>query len=261
MRRRVCVSFDHDSCFLACINEHRLVFRGPLAAEDLPESIKQGKCSFHTRGVLASRDYQLFRAKKPAVSSAEMREALLWQEQEHFLVPADQLIIEYFGCHTHDSEVYVVAIPKPILQRRYDVLLAAGLNVQNLTIPEFVYADYIRTYLSTQPLVAWVQWFADHAQVLCYWQGNLVANMRLPKEVHELQRSLQLFYLDHLRSFQETVCWLIHSHDAQLHTELTPVLQGEVKPLLFSDLGIEQDDIALQNSAMNHAIVGAITAL
>ncbi len=244
MSRLLCVSFDQEDCFVSNAVGQKIDPLTPIVPHQLAGQLKaSGLVGAKARAVLSSRDYQLLRVKRPSVAAADMKEALLWQEQAHFSVPADQLIIEFVDCRTAggDKQIYLIAVSKPALQLRYDALKLAGLDVKNLTIPEFVYGEYIQQNMPSTRLVIWVHLFADKSQALAYLDGDLVATSKLPQESDERRRVLSLFYDEQLAGFQEESVWLMNAEALPLRS--------------LEDLSLITDSRVM---AMNHAYYGGM---
>lgn len=212
--RKVCIAFDQDRCFLMQTDKDDEI--QSVLIPDVAKIIRNiGAVGIGTRAILGPEDYQLIRAKKPAVPIAGMKEALLWQEQAHFLMPVHELILEYRECRVLGSPpmVYVIAVSKSALQSRYDVLQAAGLSVLNITISECVYAEYIQAHYPGAALVVWVHISQAKAYAVAYVAGDLAAIIRLPSaNLEEQARTLMQYYEHHLKGFDQEPLWLVYSH-------------------------------------------------
>lgn len=170
-----------------------------------------------TIAILSVADYQLLRVKKPEVPESEMLTAILWQEQDRFSLPIEQLVVDYVPSPvvTNENRVYVVAVAKRTLKDRYQALLNVKLQAIKITVPEFIYSHYVQRNYSTETTVIWVNYFQDIAQVYAFHRGELIATLKLPKvETQNMSEAcvtaLNLFYLAEIKAFTTSPLWLMN---------------------------------------------------
>lgn len=218
-----CVLAFHQTSAIVLESEISSVSQ-PLA---IPNELKhyvnqQGLQGNKTVGILAPSDYQLLRITRPEAQASEMVSAILWQEQAKFSLPIDQIFIDYLECPevvttsaTQEKRLYVVAVAKRTLKERYQAFLTASLLPFKITLPEFVYAQYVSKNYASEPLVVWVNYFQDAPQVFAFYKKELVATLRLPKiEGPDMTESclmaLNLFYLAEIKRFSASPLWLMN---------------------------------------------------
>ena len=199
------------------------VLQSLAVSNDLEQCVNQnGLCGKRTVGILGQSDYQLLRINRPDAQVREMVSAILWQEQARFSLPIDQLFIDYLDCPSvtnspiiKERQLYVVAVAKRTLRERYQTLLNASLQPIKITLPEFIYAQYVSKRYAAEPLVIWVNHFQDASQVFAFYQRELVATLKLPKiEATTMSEAcmtaLNLFYLAEVKPFSASPLWLMN---------------------------------------------------
>lgn len=216
-------------------------------------------------GILGQTDYQLLRVKRPEVSAREMLSAILWQEQAKFSLPIDQLIIDYVECPsmTNEKRIYVAAVAKRTLKERHQTLLNVNFQPMKITLPEFVYANYVQKYHSSESMVVWVNYFSDAPQVLAFHQGELVAALRLPKieaavMSEACMTALNLFYLSEIKPFSASPLWLMNGMFTMEDSMLSQI-NGRVQWLSVEPGSIYRQALERYNhSTISHAYYGML---
>lgn len=200
--------------------------------------------------ILNQADYQLLRVKKPTVRTEEMLTAILWQEQAQLSLPIDQLFIDYIECPniTEEKRIYVIAIAKRVLKERHQALLAAHLQPIKITVPELIYAQYVQKYYAKEAMVVWVNFFADCAQALAFYRGELLATLRLPKldtafVPETCITALNLFYFSEIKPFSVEPLWVFNgmiSIESTMLESLTgrkQCLKNDAHPDFYKKIG------------------------
>lgn len=185
---------------------------------ELEQCIKQNKLSGkRTVAILSSSDYQLLRVKKPEVPANEMLTAILWQEQARLSLPIEQLVVDYVESPvmTKEKRIYVAAVARRALKENYQALCDVRLEPIKITLPEFVYGHYVQRNYSAETTVIWVNYFQDVAQVYAFYQGELIATLKLPKaETLVMSQAcftaLNLFYFAEIKAFSDSPLWLMN---------------------------------------------------
>lgn len=216
-----------------------------------------------TIGILNQADYQLLRIKKPTVRTKEMLTAILWQEQAQFSLPIDQLVVDYVECPTvvGDKKIYVVATAKRLLKERHQALLNVHLQPIKITVPELVYAQYVQKYYAQEMMVVWVNYFADCAQALAFYRGELFASLRLPKmDTNFISEAcvtaLNLFYFSEIKPFSVEPLWIFNGLFEVEPTMLEP-LNGRKRYLKNDDNADFYKILATYNhSSASHVYYG-----
>ena len=215
--------------------------------------------------ILSQTDYQLLRVKKPDVRENELLTGILWQEQARFSLPIDQLVIDYVEIPslTNEKRLYVVAVAKRTLKERYEVLLTASLQPIKMTVPEFIYAQYVSKMYASEPLVIWVNYFQDASQVFAFYQRELVATLKLPQietvaMSEACMTALNLFYLAEVKPFSATPLWLMNG-TVTIEASLLAQFNGRVQCLNVESNSTSAYLNALQrynHSSVSHAYYG-----
>lgn len=237
---------------------------------DLKQCVSQnGLSGKKTVGLLGQSDYQLLRIIRPAAKASGMVSAILWQEQARFSLPIDQLFIDYLECPSmsHEKRLYVVAVAKRILKERYQTLLNASLRPIKLTLPEFIYANYVSQRFASEPCVVWVNYFPDAPQVFAFYQRELVATLKLPKietavMSEAFMTALNLFYLAEVKSFSSSPLWLINGVFS-IESSMMNQFIGRVKWLkdeanTHSNINYIQTLEQYNHSTVSHAYYGML---
>lgn len=180
--------------------------------------------------ILGATDYQLLLSTKPVVTATEIMHAIVQQEHRKFSLPLDQLVIDYVDrpMLLEDKSIYVVAVVKQALMEIYQQLRQTPLLPFKITVPEFMYAHYVQRYYPTEKMVIWVNYFSETAQGMAFYQGELIATLKLPTLAGKIlsvaaAEPLHLFYTTSIQSFATTPLWLIHGlqHiEPEVHTAI-----------------------------------------
>ncbi|MBP9726247.1 MAG: hypothetical protein KBD83_02105 [Gammaproteobacteria bacterium] len=218
-----------------------------------------------TVGVLSPLDYQLLRVARPNVPAREMLSAILWKEQARFSLPIDQLVIDYVESPSASNEkrIYVVAVAKRALKDRFQTLIDVHLRPIKLSVCEFIYAQYVSQNYSSESALIWVNYFQDAPQVFAFYQGELVATLKLPKietavMSEACMTALNLFYLAEIKPFSSSPLWLMNGVFT-IEESILSQINGRVEWL-----GVEQGSHyrkALErynHSAVSHAYYGML---
>jgi hypothetical protein len=266
VRAAVCVAFDRDDCCISYEKQgnlcEELVSRESLSAA-IQGLNKQGADAI---AVISECDYQLLKVKSPSVSETEMKEALLWQEQAKFILPVNQLVIEYVKCKKSIDRdmLHLIAVAKKPLKANYDTMTLSALKLNKIIIPELVYANYVETHYPEKGAVVWLNFFEDCAQALLFNEGDWVASLRLPElekgELKAMIAPLQLFYQEQVAVLSKEVLWLVNGPAFEGEIEQLNSLPGEVKKM-NSVKEAASEASKLNRAVISHAIYGAMVEL
>lgn len=256
MSKCCALAFHQNSAVIAA--HEKSWFLSPLsAAEELTYIVRQNDlCKMSAIAILSAADYQLLRTKKPLVSESEMSTAILWQEQTKFSLPVEQLIVDYIDVPTLNGEkyIYVVAVAKRVVRECYQKLLSLVLQPVKITIPEFIYGHYIQRYYPAEKMVIWVNYFQDQAAAFAFYQGELIATLRLPKiETTTLSatyvNALNLFYFSEVKNFSTSPLWIING----LCT-IDPTISSQIT----GKIEYQQSLVSDHSSIASHAYYGVL---
>lgn len=271
MSKRCCtVAFNEQSeCVIALKDQGEVKL---LALQESAEALlnftkKQHLSGTNTTCLLSSRDFQLFKVKKPTVPAAELKEALIWQEQSRFSEAVDQLAIEYFDCPSEPKQtgqrVFIFSTNQNNLKARFQTLDSAQLEVNDITTPGLSYGKYIQKQFPQQDLVVLCHLFKDLTQAQVFYQGALVEVARLPLyqpgNVKDVITSLSELLSNKLAAWEAEPLWVINSglwNDEAISKKFTDGLTGEVRGLTHEQLdSLEQD----RSCAFHHAVFGVLS--
>ena len=181
--------------------------------------------------ILGPTDYQLLLSTKPLVADTEIVHAIAQQEHRKFSLPRDQLVIDYVDrpMLLEDKSIYVVAVVKQALMEIYQQLRQTQLPPFKITVPEFMYAHYVQRYYPTEKMVIWVNYFSETTHGMAFYQGELIATLKLPTLAEKMLsidavEPLHQFYTGYIQSFAATPLWLIHGlqHiEPEVHAAIT----------------------------------------
>lgn len=113
---------------------------------DTPELLKSAVAEWDVSGcntswVLSAKDYSLLLVEAPAVSDAEMADALRWKVKD--MVPFDvtEAVVDYFAVpedayRGRSRMLYAAVIEKPVAERIEALTKAADLVLDTIEIPE-----------------------------------------------------------------------------------------------------------------------------
>lgn len=265
MSKCCALAFHQTSATLSDISESALLQSFDLNNE-LGQCVSQnGLRGKKTVGILSPLDYQLLRVARPDVPTHEMLSAILWKEQARFSLPIDQLVIDYVEIPsvTNVKRIYVAAVAKRALKDRFHTLINIHLRPIKISLCELIYAQYVFKNYSTEPAVIWVNYFQDAPQVFAFYQGELVATLKLPKietagMSEACMTALNLFYLAEIKPFSSSPLWLMNGVFT-IEESILSQINGRVEWL-----GVEQGSHyrkALErynHSAVSHAYYGML---
>lgn len=251
-----CCAVSFYQTFAALANSGKSnVLESVAVNSELAQCVNQnGLRGKKTIGLLSSADYQLLKIKRPDVRDDQMISTILLQEQSKFSLSIDQVFVDYLECPSMKSDkfLYVVAVAKRTLKDRYQALIDASLQPVKITLPEFIYAHYVKKNYASESTVIWVNYFQDVAHVLAFYQGDLISILKLPKMESSLMpetcvTALNLFYLSEIKSFSASPLWLMNG-TFTLEESLINQINGRVQWL--KPLGNNS------HSAISHAYYG-----
>ncbi len=218
-----------------------------------------------TVGILSPLDYQLLRIARPNVPAREMLSAILWKEQSRFSLPMDQLVIDYVESPSASNEkrIYVAAVAKRALKDRFQTLIDVHLRPIKLSVCELIYAQYVSQNYSSESTLIWVNYFQDAPQVFAFYQGELVATLKLPKietavMSEACMTALSLFYLAEVKPFSSSPLWLMNGV-LTIEASMLSQINGRVEWLGVEPGSHYRKTLERYNhSAVSHAYYGML---
>lgn len=259
------IAFQQDALTIAA-NKKNFLLSSLMSTSELALNVQKNNLRRErTVAILPTTDYQLLRTKKPLVPDAEMSTAILLQEQSKLSLPIDQLVVDYVDCPVLDGEkrIYVVAVAKRVIKDYYQKLLHASLQPIKITVPEFIYGHYIQRYHSLEKTVVWVNCFQCGSQAFAFYEGELMATLRLPKiEQATLSaasmNALNLFYSAEVKKFSTSPLWLINGVCTIEATMLSQITGKVVEVLKAAHVEYQQRVMSAHSDTVSHAYYGVL---